>query len=94
MYVSYNQKYSFVYLSICVNLCVFSFTTRVCRYICARNKTHWRCVTAPDFSRSFLHGNRPILSVRHLVTALKEKMEIPSSSSLASKWRMSPPINH
>lgn len=40
------------------------------------------------------HGNRPIFPVRCLVTALKEKMEIPSSSSLASKWCMSPPINH
>lgn len=43
-----------------------------------------------------LTGLKPIevLSVKNLVTALKEKVEIPSSCSFASKWCTSPPINH
>lgn len=42
----------------------------------------------------FSHGNWPIFTVRHLTTASVEKMEIPSGSSSAGKWRMSPAINH
>lgn len=52
------------------------------------------CVTGVEFSATPDMENRPIFCVRRPVTALKEKMEIPSSSSLASKWCMSPPINH
>lgn len=44
------------------------------------------CVTGSEFSES-AQGKRPIF-------LLTDVMEILSGCSLASKWRMSPPINH
>lgn len=98
-----TSLHSLVHLCVCVTWRVFSLAVnarvwvrtgifaRMCKQTNCVSGSVWLVLNLADLP---LRGNRPIFSVRHPVTALKEKMEIPSSSSLASKWRMSPPINH
>lgn len=106
MCISYhwhNHRGKEISISVDLNMCdpgwILIYRLRVCAqlylYSCLNKCTVRLCL----WDRFWIlwiysHGNWPIFTVRHLATALEEKMEILSGSCSAGKWRMSPAINH